>query len=664
MSVTYNKMSGIKIGGTNINNIPSGTSLGNVSLDVTGKSHFTSDILIDGSFNILNINSSTPTSDFNLANNQTTGNINIGTGLTTGLINIGSATSTTTITGATEITSGTLTSVDINSSGLIDCYDVYVNHLLNIGLTTITETGVGDIALNNPTNGGKYIFNADDAGGVSRAVLNLSAASATFYGDINSEFITNTEDITSKNIRADNLLRLTDTLISQGAAEFLTQNSLVSGNYKWSTYDSSSIARDVLNLSATSATFYGSIVAAGATFNTALPTSTLTPSTSSQLVTKTYVDSNFCDLTNTQSIGGSKTFSAIPSCSVAPTLGAHLCNRTYVDSVAGGGGVSLSSNNVWTGTNAFNTSLPTSTLTPSTSTQLTTKTYVDSNFVDKTTAQTIGGIKTFTGNNIYSGTSSFGSTTTINTTGAATTTIGNISASLPLVEIFGGPVNINTGSGNVRSTNIGNATGSTTITGQLTCLGNTQLGDAAADFIVPNGTLTKPFIIGTYASQASFSLGSSTPLTTYLGGTLQSSASIGAVASGTFNYVMSNITPYSATGGLALTPGTYMFWLAVNYEDVLAFGMTDLRMGITTSATLTNASPEATIIASLPNLTCYFHKTDAADAATSDSEQRVLAGCFNITATTTIYPFSTANYGSVVMDSLKSDCVITKIGGP
>lgn len=37
----------------------------------------------------------------------------------------------------------------------------------------------------------------------------------------------------------------------------------------------------------------------------------------------------------------------------------------------------LTSNNTWTGTNAFNTSLPSSTLTPTTGIQLTTKTYVD-----------------------------------------------------------------------------------------------------------------------------------------------------------------------------------------------------------------------------------------------------------------------------------------------
>ena len=68
------------------------------------------------------------------------------------------------------------------------------------------------------------------------------------------------------------------------------------------------------------------------------------------------------------------TFSKIPSCAIVPTTGNDLCNKTYVDSVS----ISLlPTNNVWTGTNTFNTSLPTSTLTPSSNTQLTTKLYVD-----------------------------------------------------------------------------------------------------------------------------------------------------------------------------------------------------------------------------------------------------------------------------------------------
>lgn len=46
-------------------------------------------------------------------------------------------------------------------------------------------------------------------------------------------------------------------------------------------------------------------------FNTSLPTSTLTPTTSTQLTTKTYVDSNFCDLSNAQTILGDKTFGIV-----------------------------------------------------------------------------------------------------------------------------------------------------------------------------------------------------------------------------------------------------------------------------------------------------------------------------------------------------------------
>jgi len=104
MAVSYNKMSAIQVAGTYVNNIASGTSLGNVSLDITGKSHFTSDMIVDGSFNILNINSSAPTSNFGVANNQTTGNINIGDALTTGTININSGASSTAPTNISNLT--------------------------------------------------------------------------------------------------------------------------------------------------------------------------------------------------------------------------------------------------------------------------------------------------------------------------------------------------------------------------------------------------------------------------------------------------------------------------------------------------------------------------------------------------------------------------------
>ena len=57
--------------------------------------------------------------------------------------------------------------------------------------------------------------------------------------------------------------------------------------------------------------------------------------------------------------------------------------------VAGAGDVTLAGANVFTGTNTFNTNLPTSTATPTTSTQLVTKTYVDTTFAPVNLAATV-----------------------------------------------------------------------------------------------------------------------------------------------------------------------------------------------------------------------------------------------------------------------------------
>ena len=74
-------------------------------------------------------------------------------------------------------------------------------------------------------------------------------------------------------------------------------------------------------------------------FNTSLPTSTITPTSSSQLVTKTYVDSaitglsigSYVDVTNTQTIGGIKTFTSVPLCATTATTSTQLVNKDYVD---------------------------------------------------------------------------------------------------------------------------------------------------------------------------------------------------------------------------------------------------------------------------------------------------------------------------------------------
>ena len=97
-------------------------------------------------------------------------------------------------------------------------------------------------------------------------------------------------------------------------------------------------------------------------FNSYLPTSTQTPTTPTQLITKTYADSTFQPVGSYATLGGS---------------------------------------NAFTGTNTFNTNLPTSTQTPSTGTQLITKTYADSTY------QPAGSYATLNGNNDFTGQCTF-----------------------------------------------------------------------------------------------------------------------------------------------------------------------------------------------------------------------------------------------------------------
>jgi hypothetical protein len=199
------------------------------------------------------------------------------------------------------------------------------------------------------------------------------------------------------------------------------------------------------------------------------------------------------------------------------------------------------------------------------------------------------------------------------------------------------------------------------VNGQATFQGNTQFGDAAGDNIVPNGTLTKPLIIGTYSTTSSYSSTSTTPVITYLGGTLNSFTSLSAIATGDFVYPMSSISPFNAGGGVFLTTGTYMFWMGINWEDAAAFDMTDIRMGLANVGTLTAASSEANIRAALPNYTCYFHKTDSTAAAISDSENRVLNSIFTLTVNTTMYPFFVCNH-TVTVDTVSVSVFFVKIG--
>jgi hypothetical protein len=403
MAVSYNKMSAIKVAGTYINNIASGTSLGDVSLDITGKSHFTSDVLVDGSFNILNINSADPSSNFNLATNQTTGNINIGTGLTTGAVNISN---TTTLNA--PITIGSLASatqtLDINANTTFSkipstsIAPTIANHLCNKNYVDSQITGSSILGTNNTWTG----TNA----------FNTSLPTSTITGGPfpSGTFTTN---------------NYVDTLIALERSNFKASNNTWTGTNAFNTSLPTSTLTPSTSTELTTKAYVDSQVSGGSilgtnntwtgtnAFNTSLPTSTLTPSTSTQLTTKAYVDSvaGTTLLSSNNTWTGTNAFNtSLPTSTLTPSTNTQLTTKAYVDSVAGT--ALLSSNNTWTGTNAFNTSLPTSTLTPSTSTQLTTKAYVDS----------MAGTALLSSNNTWTGTNAFNTSLPTSTLTPSTST--------------------------------------------------------------------------------------------------------------------------------------------------------------------------------------------------------------------------------------------------
>ena len=80
---------------------------------------------------------------------------------------------------------------------------------------------------------------------------------------------------------------------------------------------------------------------------------------------------------STQSISGEKQFnSVLPTTTLSPTSSTQLVPKAYVD--ANSGTALLSSSNAWLNSNTFNVSIPTTTLTPSTSTQFSTVAYTTS----------------------------------------------------------------------------------------------------------------------------------------------------------------------------------------------------------------------------------------------------------------------------------------------
>jgi hypothetical protein len=261
-------------------------------------------------------------------------------------------------TGAVEVGPATLTAVDINVSGLLDVQDVYIHGNLNVGTVVINESGVGDLEMNNPTNGGKYIFKVDDTGGVSREALNLSASTATFYGDIDTpsltaSYISNTGSIDTPSVTSG--LQTDDLNVGQNQTSgklFLGCRSDRTGSINIGTLVTGNAPIVVGSTSSTTQTATHNAIT---TFNK-IPLCSGVPATGDHLVNKTYTDGTFVKLTGNETIAGIKTFSSVPLCATAPTTGTQLTNKTYVDgaiTTAGGSYMDLTTNQTAAGIKTF-----------------------------------------------------------------------------------------------------------------------------------------------------------------------------------------------------------------------------------------------------------------------------------------------------------------------
>jgi hypothetical protein len=220
------------------------------------------------------------------------------------------------------------------------------------------------------------------------------------------------------------------------------------------------------------------------TFNAAVPTTTIVPSTATQFATVGYVSSALSSGGGSSILGtanawtGTNTFnSSVPTTTLTPSTATPTQFATvgYVSSaVTGGGGSSiLPLANAWTNTNTFNSSVPTTTIVPSTTNQFATVGY---------TTTAINNL--IAANNAWTGTSTHNSS--IPTTTLTPSSSNQFATLGYITNLYGGGsnlTNINTNIGyqtgysntsGARNTNVGYMSGYNQTTGNYnTCLGTT-----------------------------------------------------------------------------------------------------------------------------------------------------------------------------------------------
>jgi len=362
-------------------------------------------------------------------------------------------------------------------------------------------------------------------------ISNLSSDAQAQFNNITSNYVlTSTADATYGRLSVANAWTNTNTFNSFLPTSTLTptsSNQLITKNYGDTTYLTISNASSTYLTIANALSTYGRLASANAwtstnTFNTNLPTSTLTPTLSTQLITKGFSDSTYLTIANASSTyvstttadatygrlasgnawTSTNTFNInLPTSTLTPFASNHLITKAFGDSTYG----RLASINTWTNTNSFNVYLPTSTLTPTTSTELITKAYGDSTYGGLSSANTWSGINTFTQNIVGNINGNLNNTATTNsfiynalTTGNITMggniTTGNIkigSTTMSGTITIGGLANTTNINGNnisigVSSSNPLNLVGNININGNISSTGTTTI--SATTF---NGTSTK-----------------------------------------------------------------------------------------------------------------------------------------------------------------------------
>jgi len=211
----------------------------------------------------------------------------------------------------------------------------------------ICNASVGDINANNVLTTKEYVDNVVSTGG---AVSLTGTNNFTGFNTYNTNFPTSTLP-TSTSITNDSIVNkgMLDTIYQtiSGMSSYLTTATASS------TYQTIADMTNYLT-TATASSTYQTIAGMTNYLTTATASSTYqTIAGMSSYLTTATANSTFASLTGTNAFSGTNSFNTnLPTSNLTPSSSTQLVTKAYVDSISGG--ASLSGNNTFTGINTFN----------------------------------------------------------------------------------------------------------------------------------------------------------------------------------------------------------------------------------------------------------------------------------------------------------------------